>query len=215
MRTPLRCGVSPVRLQIRRGFIFHYLAAQLPCFGPGSAHSSSAAAHQAAQSFGALRTTAAVHQNSERSRASNGSSAGERPSVFGGGTATPDGQHVHDERAEQREVVRRLCPMGGEHARPPAMLSRALLPRDPLLTLHGGLVWQENGPQLRAAADPHQAAHRRRAGGRSSSTTRRRRGKCSQPPPPPIAGARPACCELARIAPIGAVGWIYDRVSRA
>ena len=58
--------------------------------------------------------------------------------------ATPDGQHLHDERAGQREVVRRLCPMGGEHARPPVALSRALMPRDPLLTLCGGLVWQEN-----------------------------------------------------------------------
>ena len=145
----------------------------------------------------------------------NGSTTVETSDVPGGGTATLGRQHLHDERAEQREVVRRLCPMGGEHARPPAVLSRALLPRDPLLTLHGGLVWQENGPQLRAAADPHQAAHRRRAGGRSSSTTRRRRGKCSQPPPPPIAGARPALCELARIAPIGAVGWIFARVSRA
>ena len=79
-------------------------------------------------------------RNSERSHASNGSSAGETPSVFEGGTATPDGQHLHDEHVSQREVVRRLCPMGGEHARPPAVLSRALLPRDALLTLRGGLV---------------------------------------------------------------------------
>ena len=68
------------------------------------------------------------------------STMGKRPSVFGGGMATPDGQHLQDERAGQREVVRRLCPMGGDHARSLAMLARALLARNTLLTLRGCLV---------------------------------------------------------------------------
>ena len=120
--------------------------------------------------------------------------------------ATPDGQHLHDERAEQREVVRRLCPMGGEHARPSAVLSRALLPRDPLLTLRGGLVWQENGPQLRPAADPRQAAHRRQAGARSSSTTRRCRGECRQWVEAALAHARVELCVDAHGRAIGRGG---------
>ena len=134
------------------------------------------------------------------------SNAAERPRVFGGGTATPDGQHLHDKRAEQREVVRHLCPMGSEHARPSAMLSRALLPRDPLLTLRGGLVWQENGPQLRPAADPRQAAHRRQAGARSSSTTRRCRGGCGRLTVAALLGARAGFCVDARGRAIGRGG---------
>ena len=86
------------------------------------------------------------------------------------------------------------------------MLSRALLPRDPLLTLHGGLVWQENGPQLRAAADPHQAAHRRRAGGRSSSTTRRCRGECGRLVDFALSRARAGFCVDARGRAIGRGG---------
>ena len=124
--------------------------------------------------------------------------------------ATPHGQHLHDERAEQREVVRRLCPMGGEHARPPAVLSRALLPRDPLLTLRGGLVWQENGPQLRAAADPRQAAHRddklaldhRLLG----IPTRRCRGGCGRLTAAALSHARARFCVDARGRAIGRGG---------
>ena len=122
--------------------------------------------------------------------------------------ATPHGQHLHDERAEQREVVRRLCPMGGEHARPPAVLSRALLPRDPLLTLRGGLVWQANDPQLRPAADPRQAAHRRQAGARSSSTTRRCRGGCGRLTAAALSHVRGRFCVDARDRAIGRGGLI-------
>ena len=120
--------------------------------------------------------------------------------------ATPDGQHLQDERAGQREVVRRLCPMGGDHARPPAVLARALLARDALLTLRGGLVWQENGPQLRPAADPRQAAHRRQAGARSSSTTRRCRGGCGRLMAAALAHARARFCVDARGRAIGRGG---------
>ena len=136
------------------------------------------------------------------------SHTGFEPSVVGGGTATPDGQHLGDERAGQREVVRRLCPMGGEHARPPAVLARALLARDPLLTLRGGLVWQENGPQLRPAADPRQAAHRRQAGARSSSTTRRCRGGCGRLTVAALSQARAAFWVDARGRAIGRGGLI-------
>ena len=174
------------------------MAARHWCLGPGAAHSSRTAEPGGGTHTGTRPAHVAVCGCESDRVSTTRSSCGRRPSVFGGGTATPDGQHLHDERAEQREVVRRLCPMGGEHARPPAVLSRALLPRDPLLTLRGGLVWQENGPQLRAAADPHQAAHRRRAGGRSSSTTRRCRGECGQLVDFALSRARSGFCVDAR-----------------
>ena len=137
----------------------------------GSVHSSRTAAREGGSHTVARPGHVAVPLCESERVPTTRSHTGTDPNVFGGGTATLGRQDLPGRRAVKPEEVRALRPSCGNSAAPISLHARAALPSDPLLTLRGGLVWQENGPQLGHAADPREHLLRRPAGRRSSSPT--------------------------------------------